>query len=153
MREFLAQYIPIGASEHAAQVDSLNSWVHILMLVLFVVWGAYFLYVLDRFSAKKNPRAKYHGTHSHISTYAEAGVAVIEVILLVGFSIPIWYHWTQRPESAKNPLELRVVAEQFAWNIHYSGKDGVFGRTNVKYVTPENPLGIAPSDPRGKDDI
>ena len=41
MREFLAQYMPVGASEHAKQVDSLNSWVHILMLVLFVVWGAY----------------------------------------------------------------------------------------------------------------
>ena len=153
MREFLAQYMPIGASEHAAQVDSLNSWVHILMLVLFVVWGAYFLYVLNRFSAKKNPRANYHGTHSHISTYAEAGVAVIEVILLVGFSIPIWYHWASRPESGKNPLELRVVAEQFAWNIHYPGKDEVFGRTNVKFVTAENPLGIDPSDPHGKDDI
>ncbi len=154
MREFLAQYMPVGASEHAAQVDSLNSWVHILMLVLFVVWGAYFLYVLRRFSAKNNPRANYHGTQSHISTYAEAGVAIIEVVLLVGFSIPIWYNWAKRPESTKKkPLEVRVVAEQFAWNIHYPGKDGVFGRTDVKLVTPENPLGFDPSDPAGKDDI
>src|SRR5262252_2894608 len=109
MQEFLAKYMPVGASQHAAGIDSLNAWVHWLMLILFIVWGAYFLYVLRRFSAKNNPRANYHGTHSHISTYAEAGVAIIEVVLLVGFSIPIWYNWAQRPESSKNPLEVRVV--------------------------------------------
>ncbi len=153
MKEFLAQYMPVGASEHAVQVDSLNAAVHWLMLVLFVGWGLYFLYVLRRFSAKNNPRANYHGTQSHFSTYTEAGVAVIEVILLVGFSIPIWYSWTQRPAADKNPLEVRVVAEQFAWNVHYPGQDGVFGRSDVKFVSPSNPLGIDPSDPAGKDDI
>jgi cytochrome c oxidase subunit 2 len=154
MKEFLAQYMPVAASEHAAGIDALNAWVHWLMLILFVVWGAYFLYVLRRFNARNNPRASYHGTHSHISTYAEAGVAIIEVVLLVGFSIPIWYKWAQKPDSRKKaPLELRVVAEQFAWNIHYPGKDGIFGRTDVKFVTPENPLGFDPSDPHGKDDI
>ena len=153
MREFLAQYMPVGASEHAAQVDSLNAAVHWLMLVLFIGWGLYFVYVLRRFSAKKNPRANYHGTTSHFSTYTEAGVAVIEVILLVGFSIPIWYSWTQKPAADKNPLEVRVVAEQFAWNVHYPGKDGVFGRTDVKFVSSANPLGIDPTDPAGKDDI
>src|ERR1700682_822249 len=129
MQEFLAQWMPIDASAHGPQIDRLNAWVHILMLVLFVGWGLYFLYVLRRFSAKNNPRASYTGTTSHFSTYVETGVAVIEVILLLGFSIPIWYTWAKRPDQARNPLELHVVAEQFAWNVHYSGKDGIFGRT------------------------
>src|SRR5689334_22409766 len=113
MREFLAQYMPVAASEHAGRIDALNAAVHWLMLVLFVAWGLYFVWVLRRFSARNNPRANYHGTTSHYSTYAEAGVAIIEVVLLVGFSIPIWYNWATRPDSNKNPMELRVVAEQF----------------------------------------
>src|SRR5258706_14998402 len=129
MREFLAQYMPIGASEHAARIDTLNAAVHWLMLVLFVVWSVYFIYVLRRFSAKNNPRANYHGTHSHISTYAEAGGGIIEGVLLVGFSIPIWYNWAQRPEANKKPLEVRVVAQQVAWNIHHSRQERRFGRT------------------------
>jgi cytochrome c oxidase subunit 2 len=153
MKEFLDQWMPVGASEHAARVDSLNVAVHWLMLLLFIGWGLYFLYVLRRFSARNNPRANYHGTRSHFSTYTEAGVAVIEVVLLLGFSIPIWYEWAHKPAAAKNALELRVVAEQFAWNVHYPGKDGIFGRTAAKFVTPANPLGIDPSDPKGKDDV
>ncbi len=49
---------------------------------------------------------------------------------------------------------MRVVAEQFAWNIHYPGPDGVFGRTDPKLITAgTNPLGRVPDDPAGKDDI
>ena len=46
-----------------------------------------------------------------------------------------------------------MVGEQFAWNVHYPGPDGVFGRTDLKLVTADNPLGLDPNDPRGKDDV
>jgi cytochrome c oxidase subunit 2 len=153
MREFLARYMPPDYSAHGPALDQLNAVVHWLMLILFVAWGLLFAYMIWRFRASKHPKALYHGTHSHLSTYAEAGIAVVEVILLVGFSIPLWYRWTQRPEPSKNPLEVRVVAEQFAWNVHYPGPDGVFGKMNVKLVTSSNPLGLDPNDPTAKDDI
>lgn len=153
MKEFLDQWMPPDYSAHGADLDKLNASVHWLMLILFVAWGLLFAYILMRFRATKNPRASYHGTRSHLSTYAEAGVAVVEVILLVGFSIPLWYRWTKTPERTANPLEVRVVAEQFAWNIHYPGPDGVFGKVDVNHVTSANPLGIDPTDPNAKDDI
>jgi cytochrome c oxidase subunit 2 len=153
MRNFLAKYMPPDYSAHGPALDQLNAVVHTLMLILFVIWGLLFAYMLWRFRASKQPKALYHGTHSHLSTYAEAGVALVEVILLVGFSIPLWYRWTQRPEPAKNPIEVRLVAEQFAWNVHYPGPDGVFGKMNVKLVTSSNPLGLDPNDPTAKDDV
>ncbi len=153
MKEFLAQYMPPDYSAHGAELDQLNAVVHWLMLILFVIWGVLFAYMLWRFRASKQPKALYHGTHSHLSTYAEAGVAVVEVILLVGFSIPLWYRWTQRPAPDKNPLEVRVVAEQFAWNIHYPGPDGVFGRTAATLVSASNPVGIDRDDAAARDDI
>jgi cytochrome c oxidase subunit II len=48
---------------------------------------------------------------------------------------------------------VRVVAEQFAWNAHYPGADGMFGRTDVKLVAAENPLGLDRTDAAAKDDI
>ncbi len=153
MKDFLARYMPPDYSAHGEALDSLNANVHWVMLILFVVWGFLFAYMLIRFRASKHPKALYHGTHSHLSTYAEAGVAVVEVILLVGFSIPLWYQWTKTPDRSKNPLEIRVVAEQFAWNIHYPGPDQIFGKADVKFVTSSNPLGLDPSDPHAKDDV
>ena len=112
MQEFLAQYMPPVASQHGAALDRLNAWVHVLMLVLFVFWTAYFLFCLWRFSAKRHPRANYAGMQSHWSTYGEAGVAVFEAVLLVAFSIPLWSKWTARPLPETNPLQVRLVAEQ-----------------------------------------
>lgn len=153
MKEFLGRWMTPNYSAHGAQLDNINAMVHWLMLVLFVIWGALFVYMLFRFSAKRNPRAVYHGTKSHISTYGEVGVLVVEVILLVGFSIPAWSRWMTPPLQSTNNLEIRVVAEQFAWNIHYPGPDGKFARTDVKMVTASNPMGIDPSDPNAKDDV
>ena len=153
MRAFLNNWMPPDYSAHGHTIDDLIVFTHWLMLVLFIFWGAYFLYVLYRFRASKNPKASYSGMRSHWSTWSEVSVAVVEVILLVGFSIPAWSRWARRPSRENNPLEVRIIAEQFAWNVHYPGKDGVFGRAESKFVTSTNPVGLDPDDPKGKDDI
>ena len=147
MKEFLETYMPPDYSAHGPELDALNLYVHWLMLILFVGWGLLFLFILLRFRKSKNPAANYHGTQSHLSKWAEIGVFAVECILLFGIS------WTTRPETAKNPLEIRVVGEQFAWNAHYPGPDGIFGRTDAQHVTSSNPLGLDPADPHAKDDI
>lgn len=153
MREYLAQYMPINASAHGGELDRLLAMVHWLMLILFVGWGLFFIYTLYRFRASRNPKASYKGVKSHFSSYAEAGVVAFEIVLLVGFSIPAWSRWVSPPPRSSNPLQLRVVAEQFAWNVHYPGVDGAFGKTDLKLVSGTNPLGLDLSDPAARDDI
>ena len=153
MKEWLAQYMPPDYSAHGAELDQLSAYVHWLMLILFVGWGLLFAFMLLRFRASKHPKAIYHGTKSHISKWAEMAVFVVECVLLFGISIPAWSRWTTRPASDQNAMEIRVVGEQFAWNVHYPGPDGVFGRTDVNHVTSSNPLGIDPADPGARDDV
>ena len=153
MKEFLAQWMPPDYSAHGAELDTLSAYVHWLMLILFIGWGLLFVFMLMRFRAAKHPKAVYHGTRSHASKWAEIAVFAVECVLLFGISIPAWSRWTARPTQAAKAMEIRVVAEQFAWNIHYPGPDGKFGRTDVNHVSSSNPLGIDPADPAAKDDI
>jgi len=153
MQEFLARIMPTDASLHGPHLDFLNSLVHWLMAILFVSWGLYFIFVLFRFRASRHPQAVYSGTTSHVSSYAEIGVIVFEAVLLIGFAIPAWSRWVTPPPASSNPLQVRVVAEQFAWNIHYPGADGVFGRSEVSLVSGTNPIGLDRTDPNAKDDI
>jgi cytochrome c oxidase subunit 2 len=145
---------PEQASAHAAQLDNLTALVHWLMIVLFVGWGIFFAYALIRFRKGRNPVASYEGAKAHFSTYGEAGIALIEVVLLVVFAVPIWATRVNSIPPESQATVVRVVAEQFAWNVHYPGKDGVFGRTDSNLVaTGTNPLGLDPNDPAGKDDV
>jgi cytochrome c oxidase subunit 2 len=81
-------------------------------------------------------------------------VAVFEVFVLVGLSIPVWADVKGNvPMEGEADIVARVVAEQFAWNFHYPGEDGVFGRTDVNLVDSTNPLGIDRDDEAAKDDV
>src|SRR5512140_762953 len=153
MDSFLARFMPPDASAHGPQLDHITGLVHWLMLLLFVGWLGYFLFVLVRFRASKNPRASHAGARKNWGGYAEAGVVAFEAILLIGFAIPAWSRWVTPVPPSANPLEIRVVAEQFAWNIHYPGPDGVFGRTAAHLVSASNPIGLDWSDPFAKDDV
>ena len=145
--------LPVQASAHAAEIDNMTILTHWLMLILFVGWGGYFLFVLFRYRQRANPKADYHGIRSHISNYLEIGVAVFEAVLLIGFAIPAWASRVNAFPEERNAVVVRVTAEQFAWNVHYPGADGKFGRRDIAKVTPGNPIGLDREDPAGKDDI
>lgn len=146
---------PLLASEHGGTIDRVNILIHIIMLIIFVGWSVFFVYTLIRFRKSRNKKADYRGATSHTSSYLEGIVALVEVILLIGISIPFWATKIDAmPGPETNPLQLRVVAQQFAWNIHYPGPDGIFGRSTVTLVDEvNNPIGLDPDDPNGEDDI
>src|SRR5262245_43732028 len=110
--------LPLAASAHAGEVDHTMVLVHILMGVLFVGWIAFCLFALYRFRRSRNPVADYKGVTSHTSTYLEVAVAVVEAILLIGFSVPLWAKRVAAFPPASESVVVRVVGEQFAWNIH-----------------------------------
>ena len=144
MTEYLQKFMPILSAEKSFIVDQLNGIVHILMFVLMMGWGIFFIYCLIRFSNKNNPKANYHGVTNHYSSYAEYGIVAFEVLILIGFAIP-GYNVLKYEDvyNTNHDLEVRVVAQQFAWNIHYPGEDGKFGATRLSLVDEEiNPLGL-----------
>ena len=150
----MSRFLPELASAHGGQIDHLMDLIHLLMLVLLVGWGVLFAYILIRFRKGRNPKADHDGLKSHASSWVEGGVALAEVVLLIGFSIPLYSARVDDLPSEDEALVVRVVAEQFAWNVHYPGPDGVFGRTAAELVdTQTNPLGLDLEDPAASDDV
>ena len=145
--------LPADISVHGPAIDRLIWVIHIFMAVLFTGWLIFFVYSLIRFRARPGHKAEYHTGHFKATTYLEVFVALFEAVLLVGFSFPLVQQVrNDMPDRAKS-LEVRVVAEQFAWNIHYPGPDGKFGRSKPELMSPANPLGLDPTDPAAADDI
>lgn len=148
-------WLPADYTVHGAGVDRLITVLHWFMAVLFVGWGIFYVYCLVRFRYREGAKAHYAPVEAKASKYAEIGVLAFEVFLLLGLSMPIWAKYKNEPPTAdQNPVTVRVVAEQFAWNFHYPGKDGKFGRTSPELIDAgTNPIGLDPEDPNGKDDF
>ena len=155
MNEIFGKFLglPVLASKHGAQVDTLIIWVHVLMLALFVGWLLYFLFTLFLFSKSRNPKADYVGIRGHASNWIEGAVVIAEAFLLFGLAVPYWASAVDHfPTAAENPTTIRIIAQQFNWNIFYPGADGQFCKRDAKFVTNANPWGFDESDPNGKDD-
>jgi cytochrome c oxidase subunit 2 len=121
------------------------------MLVLFVGWGAFFLFVLFRFRKGANPKASYTGAKGKLAKGLEIGVALVEVILLVFYAIPSWATRVGAFPSENEAVVVRVTAKQFEWLSHYPGPDGRLGRREVARVAADNPLGLVRADADAKE--
>jgi cytochrome c oxidase subunit 2 len=149
----MSSLLPIPASTDAGQIDQLMGLVHWLMLALFVGWGAYFVWVLIRFRQSRQPRPNPEGARGRVSFGVEIAVIVAEAALLIVFALPLWFNRTAAQPSGPDAVVIRVVAEQFAWNVHYPGEDGRFGDTSLSLISATNPLGLDRRSPAGRDDI
>ena len=146
-------WLPPDVSVHGAKIDQLMSVLHWFMLLLFVGWGIFFVYCLVRFRARPGRVAMYMPVKGIATKYIEAFVVVVEIFLLFGLSMPVWLAYKNNVPDAKKALHVRLVAEQFAWNFQYPGKDGKFGKNDSSLISGDNPLGVDPEDPAGKDDV
>jgi cytochrome c oxidase subunit 2 len=123
------------------------------MGALFVGWWIYFIFVLWRFHKSRNPVANHEGVTSGISTHLEFAVVLIEAVLLIGFAIPLWAKRVNDFPSDKNAILVHAIGQQFNWNFHLPGPDGVFGRRDLALVSNSNPIGLDQNDPHSKDDL
>ena len=151
--------LPDLASVHGADVDKLILYVHYLMFALFVGWSVYFVYSLWRFRASRNAKASYAGVTSHVSNYVEVAIVAVEVVLLIGFAVPLWARVADDFPAEDKSYVVRITGQQFAWMARYPGADRKFGKQDIELVTSENPLGLAQkndktkaADVDGKDD-
>jgi cytochrome c oxidase subunit 2 len=147
--------LPISISSNGPVIDETIALMHWLMLFLFIGWGTFFIVSLVKFRKSKSPEADYRGVKSHISTVFEVAVALIEIVLLIGFSFPIWASRVNDvPTSNEGIIHVRVVAQQYVWNIHYPGPDGIFGSTQSELVDEvSNPVGLDRSSLGASDDF
>lgn len=149
----MSKWLPIAASAHAGGIDRELAIVHVLMLALFVGWCGYLAWVLFRFRRGRQPFPSETVASGRVAMYVTGGVVLFEAVMLVGLSLPMWFARQGPPPYAEGAIAVRVVAQQFQWNIHYPGADGQFGDTRPDLVSSENPVGLDRRSPHGADDI
>ncbi len=147
-------WLPPLASEHGAGIDKMFRYLYVTVGALFLIGHVVLGYFIFRFSRQRQisfrlGTLKSERNWSLIPAVVMAAIAEGGILVL---GLPVWakvYDSSAPPQS----VMIEVTAEQFAWNIRYPGKDGVFGRTDPKLITLDNALGLDAKDQAAKDDI
>lgn len=149
----IERLLPAAASAHAAALDAVLKTVHLHIAVQALAWGAFFVFCLIKFRRRPGQAASHQGLRPTLPVLAIALVIVGDAALLATSALPVWFSRAAPPPSLPEPVEVRVFAEQFAWNIQYPGPDRTFGRTSPALISASNPLGIDRADPAATDDV
>ncbi len=147
------RWLPNAASAHAPMLDAVLFAIHGHILLIFAGWLALFVVILFKFRQGANPEPRQGGVRKLWPAIAIGGVILGDVLILTTQALPAWSQRMAPPPAGVSPVEVRVTGEQFAWNIHYPGPDGVFGRTDNTLISASNPVGIDRDQPAAKDDI
>ncbi|MDR7451653.1 MAG: cytochrome c oxidase subunit II [Armatimonadota bacterium] len=143
-------WLPPGASTQAAEIDRLFTTTLIVTGIVFVLVHIFLAVLIWQGGRRTAPAAYWHDNRTLELTYTLAPAAILVTLIAMGAVVWARVHAAPPPDA----LVVEVRAEQFGWVFRYPGADGQFGRTDAtRFLTRDNPLGIDPTDPAGRDDI
>ncbi len=137
----------------AADRSAIDDRIHLALIVTgiaFIITQLMLGLFAWRFRAQEGRVAAYWHDSPRLEFTWTAVTAGVMTVLVLG-ALRLWAQIYSPPPA--DALRVEVTGQQFAWNVRYPGKDGVFGRTDPRLITVDNPLGIDDRDPHSADDI
>jgi cytochrome c oxidase subunit II len=117
--------------------------------VVFVAVNLFTAYCVWRFRARKGNKAHYEPE----STKLEISLTAITTIGVAAMLTPGLFVWGEFVTVPDNATEIEAVGKQWHWSFRLPGADNVMGASDVRHMSVNNPLGVDPEDPNGRDDV
>ena len=117
--------------------------------LVFVAVNLFMAYAIIRFRYKKGARANYEPENKKLETILTLLTAV-GVAAMLAPGLVVWAKFVEVPEEAH---EVEAIGQQWHWTYRFPGDDGKFGEVDAERISADNPFGMDPDDPNGKDDV
>jgi cytochrome c oxidase subunit 2 len=146
---FTRPWLPPLMSDRSAIDNSMHATLLVTGAV-FIVTNLVLAFFAWHYQETPGARALFwHDNHRLEWTWTLVTAGIMGIFLLT--ALDLWARIQSRPPDGA--LVIEVTAQQFAWNVRYPGKDGVFGKTDHSQSNPDNPIGLVKDDPSAADDV
>src|SRR2546422_4697765 len=146
-------WFPPSIADHGAALDRQFMITILVVGVAFAAAQIGLGYMLWKY---RDTNTAARATYTHGSNRLEVLWTVITAAIFVGLAVMGQTVWAslRLNDAPPGSFQVEVVAQQFAWNFHYPGKDGLFGRTDPTLIDDSsgNFIGLDDTDPNAKDD-
>ena len=102
---------------------------------------------------------KYRSRPGHTAHYEPENARIEKRLTLwtgigiAGMLAPGLIAWNEYVTVPEDAAVVEATGQQWSWAFRFPGQDNVLGTAAVAHMTPENPFGINPQDPYGRDDV
>lgn len=116
---------------------------------VFTAVIAFMAYCVYRFHHREGRQADYNPENKKLEWWLSVGTGV-GVAAMLAPGLVVWHQFVTVPADA---TEVEVMGQQWQWSFRLPGKDGRLGTSDVRNISPENPMGLNGDDPHGQDDV
>jgi cytochrome c oxidase subunit II len=117
--------------------------------IVFVAINLFMAYALLRYRHRRGQQAHYSPENKRLEWWLTIGTSVgIAAMLAPGLFV-----WAKFVTVPKEATVVEAMGQQWTWSYRFPGRDGDLGTTDARLITPDNPFGIDPKDPKGADDV
>ena len=135
-----------------------SNWGYIDNAILITFWITGFVFVavllfmtycVLKFRHQEGRRAAYEPENKKLEWWL-TGITTVGIVAMLTPGLFVWDDFINVPEDA---AEIEVLGKQWDWAYRLPGEDGILGKSDPQLIDFDNPLGIDPSDPNGRDDV
>jgi cytochrome c oxidase subunit 2 len=117
--------------------------------IVFVAVNLFMAYALLLYRHRKGRRAEYSPENKRLEWW----LTILTSLGVAAMLTPGLFVWAKFVTVPKEASVVEAIGQQWAWSYRFPGADGVMGTTDPRFISPTNPFGMDPEDPRGADDI
>ena len=112
-------------------------------ICLFMAWCIW------RYRYQKDRKVEYKPEDKKLE-WNLTWITTLGVAALLAPGLIVWKDYVTVPKDA---IPIEVVAYQWGWKYRLPGEDDILGKTEIKFISDENPFGLNLKDPNSKDDL
>lgn len=117
--------------------------------IAFTAVILFMAYCILRFRHREGRRAAYEPESKRLEWWL-GGITAVGVAAMLAPGLAVWGQFVNVPGGAS---EFEVVGQQWQWSFRLPGPGGRLGTSDARFISAENPLGLNPGDPDGRDNV
>ena len=146
---FLSPWVATPLASNWHQMDATLTITLVITGVFFIGINLFVVWTLLRYRHKEGLRAAYEPNNHKL----ERRLTLFTSIGIMALLAPGLFVYAEYVEPPKDALVMEVLGQQWQWRYRFPGPSGKLGLTDPRFVAGNNPFGIDPGGPNGREDI
>lgn len=117
--------------------------------VVFVAVTLFMAFAIFKYRHREGHKADFEPENKKLEWWL-TGLTSLGIAGMLAPGLVVWADYVYPPSNA---AVFETVGQQWSWSFRLPGADGEMGRAATKYINYDNPLGVDPLDPKGRDDL
>jgi cytochrome c oxidase subunit 2 len=122
----LIPWLPTSASEEMDRIEFVFWFTTVISIAIFAMVTAVIVYSVLKFRARPDDESDGPPIHGH--TGLEIVWTAIPAVLVTAIAVVSAIVLSRNSDAGTNPVQVHVVAQQFAWKFEYPGSGVTSGR-------------------------